>query len=407
MRNIVIVGAGQAGLQLGVGLLDAGHRVTVVSDRTAEQIRDGRVMSSQCMFGSALARERALGLGFWDESCPPVEGMGFSIADGAGGRSVDWIARLDLPAQSVDQRVKFPAWLREFQRRGGEVEHAEATVPDLEEYAREADLVVVAAGKGEISGLFPRDERRSAHATPQRALALTYVRGMRPVPEHSAVFFNVIPGVGEYFAMPALTTSGPCDIMVFEGVPGGPMDCWGDVRTPAEHLARSKWVLDTFVPWEGERSRDVSLTDDGGVLTGRFAPTVRHPVGVLPSGAVVLGMADVVVLNDPITGQGSNNASKCAASYLASITAHGGRPFDAEFMRGAFELYWDYARFPTGWTNALLAPPPPHVLELLATAAENPRVARRFVNGFDEPRDFFLWFMDPAGAADYLAEVRS
>ncbi len=179
------------------------------------------------------------------------------------------------------------------------------------------------------------------------------------------------------------------------------------MRTPAEHLARSKWVLDTFVPWEGERSRDVSLTDDGGVLTGRFAPTVRHPVGVLPSGAVVLGMADVVVLNDPITGQGSNNASKCAASYLASITAHGGRPFDAEFMRGAFELYWDYARFPTGWTNALLAPPPPHVLELLATAAENPRVARRFVNGFDEPRDFFLWFMDPAGAADYLAEVRS
>ena len=33
----------------------------------------------------------------------------------------------------------------------------------------------------------------------------------------------------------------------------------------------------------------------------------------------MLGLADVVVLNDPITGQGSNNASKCAASYLATI----------------------------------------------------------------------------------------
>ena len=42
MRDIVIVGAGQAGLQLGIGLLDAGYDVTVVSNRTPEQIRDGQ-----------------------------------------------------------------------------------------------------------------------------------------------------------------------------------------------------------------------------------------------------------------------------------------------------------------------------------------------------------------------------
>jgi len=32
--------------------------------------------------------------------------------------------------------------------------------------------------------------------------------------------------------------------MVFEGVPGGSMDCWNDVNTPEEHLARSKWILE-------------------------------------------------------------------------------------------------------------------------------------------------------------------
>jgi hypothetical protein len=176
------------------------------------------------------------------------------------------------------------------------------------------------------------------------------------------------------------------------------------VRTPADHLDKSRALLQQFLPWEAERAADVSLTDDNGILAGRFPPTVRNPVGVLPSGAVVLGLADVVVLNDPITGQGSNNASKCAASYLNSILEHRDAPFDAAFMQATFERYWDYARYVAEWTNVLLAPPPPHVLDLLGAAAGNPRIARRFANGFDDPRDFHHWFMDPDKASAYLAE---
>jgi 2-polyprenyl-6-methoxyphenol hydroxylase-like FAD-dependent oxidoreductase len=405
MRKIIIVGAGQAGLQLGVGLLDAGYDVTIVSNRTGDQIRNGKVMSSQCMFGGALARERALGLNLWDAECPPVEGISFTVPDGEGGKAISWASRVDVPAQSVDQRVKMPAWIAEFERRGGKLEPADAGVDDLETYTREADLVVVAAGKGDIAKLFTRDAGRSTYDAPQRALALTYVNGLTPRPEHSAVSFNLVPGVGEYFVFPALTTSGPCEIMVFEGVPGGPFDSWGDVRTPAEHLAHSRALLQQYLPWEAERATDVTLTDDNGILAGRFPPTVRHPVGVLPSGAVVLGLADVVVLNDPITGQGSNNASKCAASYLNSILEHRDAPFDAAFMQATFERYWDYARYVAEWTNALLAPPPPHVLDLLGAAGANPRIARRFANGFDDPRDFHHWFLDPAAAAAYLAEA--
>ena len=44
MRRIGIVGAGQAGLHLGIGLLQHGYEVTIVTDRTAEDIRTGRVM---------------------------------------------------------------------------------------------------------------------------------------------------------------------------------------------------------------------------------------------------------------------------------------------------------------------------------------------------------------------------
>ena len=58
-----------------------------------------------------------------------------------------------------------------------------------------------------------------------------------------------------------------------------------------------------------------------------------------------------------------------------------------------------------GWTNALLSPPPPHVLELLGAGNTSTELAHRFVNGFDDPRDYFDWFMDPESAQRYLAEV--
>lgn len=407
MAKITIIGGGQSGLQLAIGLLQNGYDVTVVSDRTPEQIRDGSVSSSQCMFATALDNERALGIDFWDDTCPPVEGIALAVPhpEIPGAKAIDWGARLDRVAQSVDQRVKFPRWLEHFATSGGELVFHDASVDDLERYAADSDLVVVAAGKGAIAQFFERDAERSQFDQPMRALALTYVTGMTPRPDFSAVCFNIIPGVGEYFVFPALTTSGDCEIMVFEGVPGGPMDCWGDVTTPAEHLAKSKWILETFMPWEAERCRAVELTDELGILSGRFAPTVRKPVGLLPSGHPVLGMADAVLLNDPLTGQGSNNASKGAAIYLQSILDRGEGPFDAIWMQETFERLWSYAEKVVGWTNALLLPPPPHVLNVLGAAGQFPAVAHRFANGFDNPPEYYDWFMDPGKAEAYLAEV--
>ena len=284
MRKIMIVGAGQAGLQLGISLLKRGYRVSITSNRTPEDLRTGKVLSSQCMFHDSLQLERDRGLNFWEPDCPPVEGISFTVPhpELPGEKAMSWGHRLDHKAQSVDQRVKVPGWMAEFSRLGGELLMHEANIDDLERWTQSHDLVIVAAGKGAIAQMFERDAARSPYDKPQRALALTYVHGMAPRPEHSAVNFNLIPGVGEYFVFPALTVSGPCEIMVFEGVPGGPMDCWGDVATPAQHLARSKEILGKFLPWEAARCTQVELTDANGILAGRFAPTVRQPVGQLP-----------------------------------------------------------------------------------------------------------------------------
>ena len=406
-RKITIVGGGQAGLQLGCGLLQKGYDITVVQNRTGEDIRNGRIMSSQCMFDAALQNERDVGLDFWADECPTVDSINFVVPspDQPGTKAIDWNGLLERPAQAVDQRVKFPVWLEELERRGGKVVIHEATIADLEDYAAKSDLVIVAAGKGEIAKMFERDAEKSPFDKPQRALALTYVNGMVPRAEHSAVNFNLIPGVGEYFVFPGLTVTGPCHMMVFEGIPGGPMDCWKDVASPQEHLARSKWILETFLPWEAARCEKIELTDANGILAGAFPPTVRKPVGRLPSGAAVLGLADAVCLNDPITGQGSNNASKAARVYMDAILAHGDRPFDAAFMQATFDTYWSYAQFVVGWTNALLQPPPPHVLNIMGSAQAFPALARRIANGFDNPPDLFPWFAVPEEADRYLQQL--
>lgn len=404
MRRIAIVGAGQSGLQLALGLLETGYDVTVLTNRTADQIRQGKVMSSQCMFHTALQTERDLGLNFWEEQCPAVEGIGFNLVDlENGGKVFQWSARLERYAQSVDQRVKMPFWMEEFQRRGGKLVMQDVGIDELEQLTQDYELVLLAAGKGEVVKQFVRDDQRSTFDQPQRALALTYVNGMAPLPPYSRVNFNIIPGIGEYFCFPALTVNGPCDIMVFEGIPGGPMDCWQDVKTPEEHLAKSLEILKTYMPWEAERCANVSLTDAGGVLAGRFAPTVRKPILTLPSGRQVFGMADALVVNDPITGQGSNNAAKCSKIYFDAILANDNQAFSPEWMQQTFEKYWDYAETVVAWTNSLLAPPGPAMLEVLAAGSQNQAIASVLANNFDDPRQYAPWWFDTEEAQKFIA----
>ncbi|MEV8622877.1 styrene monooxygenase/indole monooxygenase family protein [Streptomyces sp. NPDC051079] len=408
MRKILIVGAGQSGLQLALGLQSKGYEVTLMSNRTADEIRSGRVMSTQCMFDTALQHERDLGINFWESQAPRIEGLGVSVGAPDGGRAIDWVGRLRGHAQSVDQRVKMAGWMETFAQRGGQLVIHGAAVGDLDYFARSYDLVLVAAGKGELVSMFGRDAARSPYDEPQRALAVSYVHGLGPRPEHpdfDAVRCNVVPGVGELFVMPTLTTSGRADILFWEGVPGGPVDAFKGVKDPSEHLALTLELMERFTPWEYARATKVELTDAGGTLAGRYAPTVRNPVGQLPSGGLVLGVADVVVANDPITGQGSNSAAKCAAAYLAAIVEHGDREFDESWMRATFERYWQTARHVTKWTNAMLAPPPEHVLNLLGAAGGLQPVADRFANGFDDPADFEDFFFDPEKTAAYLGSV--
>jgi 2-polyprenyl-6-methoxyphenol hydroxylase-like FAD-dependent oxidoreductase len=413
VRNILIVGAGQAGLQLALSLRAEDYDVTLMSARTPEEIRAGWPTSTQAMFGLALETERAYRLDHWEHEAPAIQGLRVVLSAPPGQLALDVPAPLDQPARSVDQRIKMAQWLTDAEDRGVEVLYHAVTTQDLDALTQlgRYDLTVVAAGKGELVAAFDRDERRSVFRTPQRGLAVAYVQGLAPDPQWPAphVGFHAIPGLGELFVIPALTHSGPCDILFWEAVPGGPLDRWADAAgrlAPQRHLQLTLELIERYVPWVHERAGAVELTDARATLHGRYTPAVRRPVAQLPGGGLALGLADVVIANDPITGQGSNTAAKAADFYLRSILARGGEPFDEAWMTATFEGFWAaHGQAVTMWTNAMLQPLPPHMQQLLAAAAGHPAVARRLANGFSDPNDFGTWLMDPDKAAAYLSEM--
>jgi flavin reductase (DIM6/NTAB) family NADH-FMN oxidoreductase RutF len=405
-RRIAVVGAGPAGTALALGLLRQGYDVTLLSDRTAQEVRSGAVMSSQVMFESALDIEAALGIADLLPSAPAIERMSYETRR-LDGSTAGFTTRLPTPARSLDQRVRLPLLLDEVERRGGKVVTRAATVEDLETLATGHDLVVVSTGRGGLASLFPVDGSRSPYSRPQRVASLTYLHGVAPDPAGPGLRYHCVEGVGECFTAPALTVDGPCDVLVLEGVPGGPLDAWDDVDSPDAHLQRLRDLLAEHFPVEGARVAGAALVDDRSVLLGRITPVVRRPVGRLPSGAVVLGMADVLVLNDPLTSQGANNATKSASFYLEAIAAHRGS-FDAAWMERTFDNFWrGWAQWATEWTNSWLRPSLPHQRAVVDAAGRLPSVAERIAAGFDDARLFSPWWFDPAEAAAFLEAEES
>lgn len=413
MRNIAIIGGGQAGLHLGFGLLEKGYRVTIYSDRSPEQILHSRLPSTAYLFDSTLKMERALGLNFWEDLAPVGEGIhvDFRAPDGTIALSVQ--GNLGSAAgQALDQRTKFARWLDEFVKRGGDLVIKYVSIADLEEISAANDLTMVASGKGAIASLFERDDARSVHSVPPRHLAAILLKGPNLIGDRPwkkipfrPLRFNFIGGVGEYFSLPFYThTCGECRSFLFEAIPGGPMDVFGDVRDGDEMLAAMRKVINTYTPDDIALLDEAEITDSNAWLKGSFTPTVRKPVGRLPSGRVVMGVGDVVALNDPIAGQGANNAARMSDAVLNRIFAQGDAPFDAEWMNDVFTRFWDEsASYTSRFTNLLLYPPPPAALSVLGAASQNPNIANAFMQKFNSPCGFFPWIEDEAAAAQFIS----
>lgn len=416
MRKIAIIGAGESGAQLALGLQREGYAVTLFSDRSAAQIRTGKVLSSQCMFATALAAEAQLSSALTNvydgAAVPGINAIRMRVEGEHGMDAIEWEAPLEGTARSVDQRIKSAAWIEAFIAGGGDFRIKNVTPRMLEELSRNYELVIVSTGKGEIGQIFPKDRSKSPFDRPQRVLALNYVSldtpgGGQAEQLSESIRMSAVPGVGEFFTFPGLTVSGPCQMMVFEGVVGGPMDRWADVGSPEEQLSRSLEILAEHFPHEAKNFAGATLTDDGATLLGRITPTVRSAVGELGNGNVVFGLGDAVLLNDPLTGQGSNNATLASRYYLDSIVRRGQQPFDRQWMERTFDEFWrGWGQWAVAWTNDMLKPRRDHQRSVLAEAAEHPALAASIAGGFDDPRTFYPWWFDPTAAAEFVQALK-
>lgn len=408
MRTLAIVGAGQAGLQLAIGLRQRGYSVKLFTNRTIDQVQKGKIMSSQGMFHSALQGERKLGIDFWQKEAPQHKSVTCTLVDAQKNNYLcQWQGKTTHYYQSIDQRIKFSCWMKEFELLGGEIIIDTVNVDKLNDITIQHDLTVVAAGKNEISQLFSINKKLSIFDKPQRILSCIYVNNT--ISEASAgMRAYIIPGIGEFFTIPGLTFSGWCEMMLFEGVPGGDFDCWTNVKNINEQYRIALNLLKRFIPYEAKRFENAKPTDDMASLMGAYIPIIRNPISKMLCGKSITTIGDGVVLNDPIAGQGANSAAKAADLYMRRIIEHGKNEFDEDWMQRIFEEYWNqYGKWATSWSNLLLKPPEPHVIELLIVARKYPEIANKLANGFNDPSTLFPWITDAEQTSHFIRSCKN
>ncbi|MCP6762157.1 MAG: oxygenase [Fischerella sp. CENA71] len=406
MRRIAIIGAGQAGLHLGISLVDAGYAVTLFSDRTPEAILNGRPMGTPILFPDALQLEQRLN--FWNEEFPGSDQFCSEVCDTEANLVLTVSSPLEKPWQAVDQRLKFFTWMHEFVKRGGELVIQAMALQDLEACVHNYDLVVVSTGRGSFSTLFERDTQKSKHDKPKRHIATVIATGLHgDAVDLRTSKMSVIPDVGEIIQIPFYAKDKiPAHAIAIEACFGTVMDQFSQIQNSQELLEKIKKVIQQFKPWDYEVVKDMELADEQAWLNGAITPTVRQPIGRLPSGATVMGIGDAVILHDPITGQGANNATKMAHLVKQRIIEHGNQHFDQSWMQRVFDEFWNYARYTHAFTDCLLTPPD-YLQDIMVAMSENPEVTKDYLNGLNHPPSLSPWFFDAESVKEYLAQKKA
>jgi 2-polyprenyl-6-methoxyphenol hydroxylase-like FAD-dependent oxidoreductase len=396
-RKIAIVGAGQAGMVLAFGLLNEGYEVTVFERRPADEIERGPIFSTAMVFDRQLDVERKLGLQEWEGKAPVCNGMHATLRLPSNEIVLQIQGGLDETCQGVDARLKASTWLRLFERQGGRVVHQAIGRLQLEEMADAFDLVVVSSGKGGVGDVFERDAERSLFEAPPRRLGAVILKGVHEWEEipYTALKFQYFIAIGEFFAIPFYSHSGPCRAVVFEAPPGSPMDIWGEVDNADAALATALRLLRDFSPQDWPNYCNAKLVDERSWLRGAITPTVRKAVGRLRSGKAVMAMGDMAVLNDPISGTGANDAVRQADRMTRAILERGDLPFTEDWMREVFDGYYhERGRHTMDFTRQMTGPMTEPFWKVLQGAAQSPGVAHTFTNMFNDIKESMGWMTD-------------
>jgi 2-polyprenyl-6-methoxyphenol hydroxylase-like FAD-dependent oxidoreductase len=406
MKRVAIVGGGIGGLQLGLYLLNSGIAVTLYTERTSPQLLARRVSNVVVRNAPTRERERQLGVNHWDGLAPDLTRLSVTIV---GARPLAFSGALTPPTHVVDMRIYWAGLLEDFTSRGGELRIAALSVDDVDTISAEHDLIVVAAGRGALSNLFPRVAEHSPHTEPQRLVVIGLFRGIRP-PEPVGFDVHVSRGHGEILSFPLLSFEDDLTAIGIECVRDGGLAPLGRMRYEDDPTAFNQAVLEVLREHApGVHSRiepdvfGIARPLDAGHVA--ITPAVRRGYVRLPGGRFAVALGDAHVVMDPITGQGANKASHDA--FVLGEAIHMADAFDEAFCVEVERRICDYAIPVSDACNARLVAPPPHVAELLGLAAQHQPLADLYSLGFHHPDGWWRITSSPERTARLVADFQA
>jgi 2-polyprenyl-6-methoxyphenol hydroxylase-like FAD-dependent oxidoreductase len=409
-KRIGIIGAGTAGLQLGLFLRQHDIEATIYTDRRPEDYAAGRLPNTVAHHAVTVERERALGIDYWPTAEYGYFGHHYFLG---GPAQLRFYGDYHAPSRAIDYRIYHPQLMEDFTSRGGQIDYRVLDENDVATLENQHDLIVVCTGKGTFGKLFARDPQHSPHQAPQRALCVGVFKGIQQL-DKRAVVWGASPGHGEMIEIPYLTFGGMAMALVWENHIGGDLEVLRHVRYEDDPAGFRKLMLEklqTHYPMTMERVDEAEFDVANSpldILQGGVVPIVRETSAVLPGGTTALALGDVNATVDPVLGQGGNMASHAAWILGEEIVAQD--VFDARFVEVVDARRRDRVLAATRWTNFMLAALdalPPEFQAFIGALAQNRSLADEFTDNFNFPERQWDIFAHPDRIGAWLTRERT
>jgi len=401
-KHIGIIGAGIAGLHLGLRLQRLGIPCTIINDKTAEQVAAAQLTNMVVHWPTTLGRERVLGVYHW-----PTSEHGFSLLHQViqTAERIEIHSRAAQPARAVDYRIYLPQLMADFAERGGRLEVSTLDAKDIGRIAERFDLVVVAMPGNGFQHLFARDDANSPYTRPQRYYLAGLYHGFRSAGSRSTTL-SIAPGHGEAVSFPFLSQTGLVTALaimtpqpdalamlrVLSSRPGRPGYCAA--------LLRKLEQLHPSIYGQIDTAR-FGLQGADDLAQAAVTPVVRRPYLDLGRGKYAVALGDVHVTVDPLMAQGANLGSY-SAFVLADVIAEAD-VFDVAFCNEVERCRSARILGASRWTNAFLQPPDEARVELMVAMSRDQKLADEYLDNFSCPERQWQRIGSVEGIGDWIA----
>lgn len=405
MRKIAIIGCGSSAMILGHALINhGGFDVSVYSEKTSKQWRDGPPTGTPFVAGENIDIERELGLEHWEDSMFFGDGVMLDFRPTKGATPLTVRGRFGKLGAAVDLRTRVPRWMDDFEAKGGRIFIEKVTPERVREIAMSADLAVLAAGKGDIGSMVARDDERSEFDQPQRRLIASLVCGVKGWGLRNGhltrpVKFTFFGDAGEWFFVPFThKTAGPSYALNFMVRPDAYLDHFEPAKTCTEFIEIARGLINDLAPEDAEALGNLRPADDQFSylpFAQGITPIVRKPCALLSNGAMLVPLGDSAITYDPIGGQGYNSAARHAKSMADAIISCGAAKFDSDWANETFDRFWaDHGRSACDWNNLMLKGLPPATGRALQHAAGDTGFADSIFKDYFRPHGLMSWITD-------------